>query len=84
MCGTKIAFGGVNYDTVVTQTLKYMPEMLLEFLWVLAGDQEGAAPEGRLATLPTSPPPIVSSSVKEVSDLSVSLNIVGVEVGAQW
>ena len=39
-------------------------------------------PKGGLATLPTTPPPLVSGSVREVSDLAVSLNVVG--VGAQW
>ena len=41
-------------------------------------------PKGRLATLPTTPPPLVGGSAREVSDLAVSLNVVGVGVGAQW
>ena len=45
---------------------------------------EGGAPEGGLATLPTTPPPLVGGSAREVSDLAVSLNVVGVGVGAQW
>ena len=40
MCGTKTALGGVHYDTIVVQMFKHLPEMLLVFLWVLAGDQE--------------------------------------------
>ena len=45
---------------------------------------EGGAPEGGgLATLPTTLPPLGGGSAREVSDLSVSLNVVGVEVGAQ-
>ena len=48
----------------------------------------GAAtpPKGGLATLPTTPPPLVGGSAREVSDLAVSLNVVGVGVGvgAQW
>ena len=39
---------------------------------------------GGLATLPTTPPPLVGGSAREVSDLTVSLNVIGVEVGAQW
>ena len=30
----------VDYDTVVPQTLKNLPEMLVVFFWVLAGNQE--------------------------------------------
>ena len=41
-------------------------------------------PKGGLATLPTTPPPLVGGSAREVSDLAVSLNVVGVGVGAQW
>ena len=41
-------------------------------------------PKGGLATLPTTPPPLVGGSATEVSDLAVSLNVVGVGVGAQW
>ena len=43
-------------------------------------------PKGGLATLPTTPPPLVGSSAREVSDVAVSLNVigVGVGVGAQW
>ena len=40
-------------------------------------------PKGGLATLPTTPPPL-GGSAREVSDLAVSLNVVGVGVGAQW
>ena len=40
-------------------------------------------PKGGLATLPTTPPPLVGSA-REVSDLAVSLKLVGVGVGAQW
>ena len=38
-------------------------------------------PKGGLATLPTTPPPLVGGSVREVSDLAVSLNVVGVGRG---
>ena len=41
----------------------------------------GDPPKGDLATLPTTPPPLVGSLVREVSDLAISLNVVGVEVG---
>ena len=41
-------------------------------------------PKGALATLPTTPPPLVGGSATEVSDLAVSLNVVGVGVEAQW
>ena len=41
-------------------------------------------PKGGFATLPTTPPPPVGGSAREVSDLAVSLNVVGVGVGAQW
>ena len=41
-------------------------------------------PKGGLVTLPTTPPPLVGGSAREVSDLAVSLNVVGVGVGAQW
>ena len=37
-------------------------------------------PKGGLVTLPTTPPPLVSGSAREVSDLAVSLNIAGVVV----
>ena len=40
--------------------------------------------EGGLATLPTTLPPLVGGLAREVSDLAVSLNVVGVEIGAQW
>ena len=43
----------------------------------------GDPPEGGLATLPTTPPPLVGGSAREVSDLAVSLNVAGVGVGAQ-
>ena len=49
---------------------------------------EGGAPKrgdslkGGLVTLPTTLPPLVGSA-REVSDLAVSLNVVGVGVGAQ-
>ena len=41
-------------------------------------------PKGGLAVLLTTPPPLVGGSAREVSDLAVSLNVVGVGVGAQW
>ena len=41
-------------------------------------------PEGGLATLPTTTPPLVGGSAREVSDLAVSLNVIGVGVGEQW
>ena len=40
--------------------------------------------KGRLAMLPTTLPLLVSGLAREVFDLAVSLNVVGVEVGAQW
>ena len=47
--------------------------------------QRGAtSPKGGLATLPTTLPPLVGGSAREVSDLAVSLSAVGIEVGAQW
>ena len=46
--------------------------------------ERGDPPEGVLATLPTTPPPLVGGSAREVSDLAISLNFVGVGVGAQW
>ena len=46
--------------------------------------ERGDPPEGGLATLPTTPPPLVGGSAREVSDLAVFLNVVGVGVGAQW
>ena len=57
--------------------------------------QRGQAPErgdfgggggggGGLATLPTTLPPLAGGSAREVSDLAVSLNVIGVEVGVQW
>ena len=39
---------------------------------------------GGLAMLPATPLPLVDGSAREVSDFAVSLNVVGVEVGAQW
>ena len=46
--------------------------------------KEVTPPMMGLATLPTTLPPLVSGSAREVSDIAVSLNVVGVEVGAQW
>ena len=46
--------------------------------------ERGDPPKGGLATLPTTLPPLVGGWVREVSDLTVSLNIAGVEVGVQW
>ena len=40
-------------------------------------------PKGGLTTLLTTLPPLVGSSAREVSDLAVSLNVVGVEVGSK-
>ena len=40
-------------------------------------------PKEGLATLPATPLPLVGGSAREVSDLAVSLNMIGVEVGSQ-
>ena len=48
------------------------------------GNPPPPPPKGGLATLPTTPPPLVGGSAREASDLAVSLNVVGVGVGAQW
>ena len=59
--------------------------VLLSRVMLKAEPLKGATPpKGGLATLPTTPPPLVGSSAREVSDLAVSLNVVGVGVGAQW
>ena len=58
---------------------------IIIMLMLRAEPLKGATPpKGGLATLPTTPPPLVGGSATEVSDLAVSLNVVGVGVGAQW
>ena len=53
--------------------------------YVEGGALKGATPpKGGFATLPTTPPPLVGGSAREVSDPAVSLNVVGVGLGAQW
>ena len=67
-------------------------KLIMSFILGLQGLQSERAeplkgatpPKGGLATLPTTPPPLVGGSAREVSDLAVSLNVVGVEVGGHW
>ena len=52
--------------------------------WVGGAPERGNPPEVGVVTLPTTLLPLVGSLAREVSDLAVFLNVIGVEVGAQW
>ena len=45
---------------------------------------EGRPPKGGVGNAPDHSSPLVGGSAREVSDLTVSLSVTGVEVGAQW